>query len=133
MPSFTAYGTSPYVTITAEQMKNHLYSGDSKVDLAIRPPVMGVGNAKSHAVNKWEGYWNHWAFEKITEPKYDGIADKIGQMSNQPDVVKDYHFIALMRTVSQLIRPEFKSNINMYTATPEPIKPNAPASGQGGS
>lgn len=118
MSSYTSYGTSPAIVITAEDLQMHYYNKQTKVDMEIKPPLAGLGQAITYATEKWSNPWQDWSFSKLTEPKFDGIADKIGVISNQPDLIQDAHIISLMRLVSKYNSPEYRAVINTTTTTP---------------
>ena len=129
--TFTAQGTSPKVTITAEKFNSHYYSSVVDVDLPIKPPDINAGFASSYAMTKWKNPWELIAFGKIVEPHYDGIGDKIGTISNLPDFIKDTHIISLMRLVDKYLETAYISNINVSASSPSPNKPPAPANNRG--
>lgn len=130
MANFKSFGVSPKITISSEETSNHHYQPDTKVENLVIPPVVGDGNSHSPAMEKYVSPWARWAFKHIAEPKYDGIADKLGVVSNKPDFIKDEHFISLMRTVTKIVAPMYKSNVSVSANMPSPKPPKAPPAGQ---
>jgi hypothetical protein len=121
-------GTSPLITISAEEMSLTNVHNITKVKIdGVKPPEVAQGSAFSHAMNLWIQLWPHWNYNKITEPKYDGIGDDIGQISNRPDFIKDYHAIGIMRNVDAYLRPSFFSHIYAQANMPTPTPPPTPA------
>jgi hypothetical protein len=125
--AFTSYGVSPAMKISAENLTVRYYNKEERVNIKVKPPLIGIGGSFSEAMEKCDNPWAEWNACKITEPKYDGISGRIGYISNQPDFIQDKHIIGLMRLVSRYIRPEYKSNIHVAATSPDPKNPPAPA------
>lgn len=120
-------GTSPFVTITAEDMEvSSVHHITSTSLVGVNPPNVGQGSAFSHSMNLWVQPWATWNYSKLTEPKFDGIGDDIGQISNMPDFIKGYHFIGIMRNVQAYLKPSFFSHIFVEAHMPTPTPPPTP-------
>lgn len=117
-------GTSPAVTITAEELDqiNYHHITDVNID-GVNPPGLAQGAALSEGIEMWQQPWLQWNGEKITEPKFDGIAQSLGMISNIPDYIKDYHFIGLMRLVNNYLKPEIRTHIFVEAHSPRPAPP----------
>ena len=117
-------GTSPYITITAESFNITRYHNISGFLFGgIRPPDIAYGNSYSEAMEIWIQLWADWNYCKITEPKYDGIADDMGVISNMPDYIKDFHFIGIMRNIDDFLKPHYNSHIFAEAHSPTPSRP----------
>jgi hypothetical protein len=120
-------GTSPFIVISAEDLNLTAVHNVPNIRIdGINPPDIANGNSVSPAAQTYVQLWSDWNYSKVTEPKFDGIADKLGVFSNQPDFIKDYHFIGLMRNVDAYLRPMFFSNIMVAAHMPSPIPPPTP-------
>ncbi|MGQ4893426.1 MAG: hypothetical protein ACP6IQ_02235 [Candidatus Njordarchaeia archaeon] len=119
--SFTKVnGTSPYVKITAEDLTYKPVNESLKVsrDREVSPPVLGNGNSYSVLLDLRQS-WNAW-YTKLTEPKFDGVGQYLGQVTNNPDFIKDYHMILIMRNVETIIAPRYKALIRGSASMPQP-------------
>ena len=123
-----AVGTSPYVTITAEEFNLTTFHTLTTFDVGIglNPPSVAAGAAYSPALNMWIQPFSEWANSKLTEPKYDGIADSLGMPSNRPDFISEHHVISVMRIVDKYLAPSFGSRIYATSFMPTPISPPTP-------
>jgi len=120
-------GTSPTTTITAEDMNPlhpHIIS-DVDATGIVRPPELGVGGSPSEAMSYIQP-WPSWNYTKMTEPKFDGVTQYLGQMSNRPDFISDYHFIGLMRNAELILGPKFDAYIDSYSNMPRPTRAPVP-------
>jgi hypothetical protein len=125
------YGTSPYVKITSESMRLNLYQNVAKLGaLVVKPPSLNIGGAVSAAMGAWVQPWPLWNYSKLTEPKFDGICNYIGTISNKPDMISNYHFIGLMRNVDVAIAPQYQADITASSSgNPRFSNPNVPRTG----
>ena len=107
------------VTISSLPVKlvNYHTVVDFKVtDGEPKPPTINAGNAMSIAMTKWVTPWAEVAYEKICYPKWDGVGQYTAQITNIPDFIKDYHFIALMRSVDVFNKPVYQGYITATTS-----------------
>lgn len=116
-------GTSKSFTITGSGNYKLAIKGDmvqlNLSDLESKPPQIGNGYKKDiEAIEKSICIYPDIAFEKIILPQFDGIARYTGHFSNQPDFIKDYHIISLMRLVDRSLMPTYKAQINSTATTP---------------
>jgi len=113
-------GTSPYIKISAEEMTYKPVNESPKVsrDREVSPPVLGEGNSYSSLL-ELQQQWNAW-YTKLTEPKFDGVGQYLGQVTNNPDFIKDYHMIFIMRNVEAIIAPRYKALIRGNANMPQP-------------
>jgi len=121
---YSNYGVSPEFAISGEDFQWINRFVPTEVDIeGVKPPEVGNGVAYSNAMNLWVQPWAYWNYEKITEPKYDGICQYFGRVSNKPDLIKDYHMIGIMRNVDVMIEPSVRFNIQ---CTVEAVLPQGP-------
>ena len=52
-------------------------------------------------------------FEKVNFPKYEGIYQFLGEPSNLPDFIKDYHVISLARNIDYWAKPDDRKLIRV--------------------
>ena len=130
MSKYSSYGTSQAIMISAEDLDAKYYNSSARVDETVKPPEIALGGAVSHAMEKWVNPWASITFKKITEPKYDGIADRLGFIGNQPDLINEQHFIELMRLTEKYLAPDFRTNILAVADLPAPNSPPAPPENQ---
>lgn len=124
MADTRATGTSPAITITAENFDYQRVHQITDVSIdGVSPPEIANGSAYSHSMGLWKQVWSDWNYCKIVEPKFDGIAQNLGIISNMPDFIKDYHFIGLMRNVDIYLAPSYKAHIFVEAHVPTPSKP----------
>jgi hypothetical protein len=119
-----AVGISPFIVVSSEELTSLKSHDITDVDIdGVKPPTLADGAAYSPAINMFIQPHSTFNFNKITEPKYDGIADKIGRVSNVPDFISDYHFIGIMRNVDEIISPEYRAHITVNAHSPSTIGP----------
>ena len=105
-------GTSGAFSVTNEDMSPGKYHNISKFEITtVKPPQINDGNSASLAMTKWVQPWPDWNFEKISIPLYDGICQFLGVPSNNPDFIKDYHFIGIMRNIDLYLAPTYQGYI----------------------
>ena len=95
-------GVSHKFKIDGAKFKSNPYGSVKRYSAggAVAPPVVSVVQGKiSSAILKWVNPYPDIAFEKIILPYFDGISQYTTQISNDPDFIKDYHFISLMRCI----------------------------------
>ena len=82
------------------------------------PPVIDAKNPSVKSIEKWITPWPTISFEKINYPKYEGIHQYLGEPSNQPDFIKDYHVISLARNIDYWSKPLYDARINCDANAP---------------
>jgi hypothetical protein len=99
---------------------NRPISAIRDASLVAQPPIGNNDSTPSEAmsyVNKYRDF----AFQKISQIDYgydDNIARYTGVPANQPDFIADFHFIALMRIIDDLLQHKYKGTIvGDYTNT----------------
>lgn len=111
------FGTSGTKNIEILNMNPMSYHKTIDFDLSkTHPPVLKKikdGKATTEnisAIQKWITPWPEISFEKINFPKYEGIYQYLGEPSNIPDFIKDYHLISIARNIDYWAEPvaEFK-------------------------
>lgn len=116
-------GIGPEFSISNEDLRLRHVVGLTRVDTGgVEPPTLGEGGGYSHAMS-YRNEWNPWIDSKIIEPKYDGVAQYLGDHSNQPTLVHDYHMISMMRATDYLMTGTYIAQINaeVDTVIPEEI------------
>ena len=122
----TAIGTSPQFTVTAEEFELNLRPTVTRIrGDHVEPPILGPEGSVSEAMGLLMR-WHPWADEKLVEPKFDGVAQFLGQVSNRPTPVRDYHAIALLRAVDYILAPRFKGFIIAEAGSVTPSPPPTP-------
>lgn len=105
-------GTSDFFGIKFENMSKSYYHNVTKFDLSkTHPPQIESTKLGCHAITKWITPWPEISFEKINFPKYEGVYEYLGEPSNKPDYIKDYHVISLARNIDYWAEPEFKASL----------------------
>ena len=115
-------GISPTFPVSAEELVMRYVTAVTRVETGgVEPPTLGAGGGYSEAMRHRQR-WFPWLDEKIIEPKYDGVAAFMGLPSNRPTFIKDYHTIAMMRAIDDLMKPLYTATIHaeVDTVTPEP-------------
>jgi len=89
------------------------------------PPTINIGNTGSVAMTKFVTPWPEISFEKIAYPRWDGVTQYQGDISNRPSFVSDYHFISLMRNIDIYLSPNYQGYIKGWVGgTPSATTPN---------
>lgn len=116
----TNTGVSPKFQIDGEKFSSTIGGTVTKFDLeTANPPVINVSSGQAtKAISKWICPYPDIAFEKIILPEWDGISKFTAKISNEPDYIKDYHFISLMRCIDFYIKPDYSAIINVNVNTP---------------
>lgn len=115
-------GTSGKIIISKLNMRENQYFKVSKFTLdEAHPPIVSENDKNSIlALKKWINPWPEISFEKINFPKYDGsnnvvgdagVYQYLGEPSNKPDYIKDYHIISLARLVDYWAEPAWEGKI----------------------
>lgn len=118
------YGVSYAVTITAENLAvvsayGHNYIVNSGT---LNPPVLKLNRSYSERICQYPNNYPSWAFGKVSEPKYDGVAEYTGQPSNNPDKISEHHFIGIMRTIELITDSTYTGLVSVYTNSIRPIE-----------
>ena len=93
-------GTSFKFVIDGTQFKQNIYGSIGRYVLQeVNPPSLQNGNRTSQSLLKWVNPYPQIAFQKVIIPYFDGIYKYTTRVSNDPDFIKDYHFISLMRCI----------------------------------
>lgn len=122
----TSIGVSPSFPVTAEEFENHYRQAVTRIAIdGVEPPISIAGIGVSAAM-KLVNLWFPWIDEKIVEPKYDGAGRYLGQVTNKPDFIKDYWFIAMMRAVDYVLAPRYDAHIAATVGTVAPIPAPVP-------
>lgn len=119
----TATSVSPKIIITAENFRLRRYSGMSKIYRGmVNPPVIdktGIFSPQSLS----QQLYPTWNFEKITEPRYEGVAVFMGVPSNKPEHISEHHVIGILRSIDTYLAPQYAGFIKTRTKTPRPTVP----------
>jgi len=112
--AITNSGVSPKFVIGAEPISAKNYQTVKAVNITeAKPPVLNSNNSFSLAITKWTNPFPEFMFDAISTAKYDGVAMYLGVPSNQPDVIKDYHYIGLLRGIDYYLAPTYSGSIYM--------------------
>jgi hypothetical protein len=109
------FGTSTEYNIVLLNMETLKYHKVTDFDMSVTHPPkidtsLSTPNIKS--VEKWITPWPEISFEKVNFPKYDGgVHQYLGEPSNKPDFIKDYHLIAIARNIDAWSEPTFSAYI----------------------
>jgi hypothetical protein len=121
--STTAFGISPFFTVTSEEFVLDFLTTVSPVVIdGVPPPYLGDDGGYSYA-HDLVNQWFPWIDEKIVEPKYDGVCQYLGLPSNRPSYIKDYHILSLFRATDYILTPRYVGLLQGVTNTPTPIGP----------
>jgi len=121
--NLNATGVSPTFPVTAEEfIKRYIQRISFTSIQGVQPPTLGAQGGFSTAHNL-RNRWFPWIDEKIVEPKYDGVSQFLGTPSNRPTLIKDYHMIAMMRAVDEILSPNYVGTIQVIVDTVVPISP----------
>jgi hypothetical protein len=124
--SGTALGVSPTFPISAEELTLNYRSAVTRIAIdGVHPPIMGVGGGYSHAMDLINR-WFPWIDAKLVEPKFDGVGQWTGQITNRPTFISDYHMISLMRAADRILKPAYIATILVTVTTITPIAPSTP-------
>lgn len=119
-PSFKLNGVDNFKITIKDKMVQLDLSG-----LQAKPPTLtGKYEQDIVAIEKFICTYPDIAFEKIILPQFDGIGRYTGNFSNQPDFIKDYHVISLMRMIDQISKPSYKAQITAKATTPQFATPD---------
>jgi hypothetical protein len=119
----SATGISPMFEVTAEEFILNLYTTVTRVDFdGVQPPLLGEDGGYSQSMALINNLFP-WVDEKLVEPKFDGVCQYLGICSNQPTFLKDFHLLALFRSVDVLLSPSYIGIFEATTNNPYPIGP----------
>lgn len=117
-----AIGISPAFPVTAEELQASEHQSVTLTNInGVQPPILGAQGGPSQAHNLMNK-WYPWIDEKICVPKYDGVGVFLGQATNRPTLIKDYHMIAIMRAVDYILAPVYVGTITATVDTVIPIQ-----------
>ena len=80
---------------------------------AVNPPRLQDEKITSQSLLKWINPYPQIAFEKIMIPYFDGIYQYTARVSNDPNFIKDYHFISLMRCIDLYNKDVYNAEIQV--------------------
>lgn len=112
------FGTSSPHNIVFQDMETLKFHKVTKFDLTkTHPPQLNPEYSKNTpnitAIEKWITPWPEISFEKVNFPKYEGIYQFLGEPSNLPDFIKDYHVISLARNIDYWAKPDDRKLIRV--------------------
>lgn len=111
-------GVSTTFLITTEKMKQNQSGAIKRYQVqAISPPTANVFKGQpSYGITKWINPYPDIAFEKVVLPQWGSELNsayaKSVTISNEPDYIKDYYFISLMRCIDFYNDDTFQAVIN---------------------
>lgn len=106
-------GVSYRFLIDGTKLKENKYGSVQRYSLdAVKPPKIQQGNKISMSLLKWVNPYPQISFQKIILPYFDGVYKYTTQVSNDPDFIKDYFFIALMRCIDLYNKDVYDALIN---------------------
>lgn len=109
----TNNGYSYKITITAEEIRNPTkLSGASKMASSfVQPPKMDARRTTTNFTEYTTTVLPRFAFDKIVEPRFDGIGQYTGQPVNFPHFISEHHMISIMRATERLLAPKYMGSI----------------------
>ena len=112
-------GYSFKIRITGEELfKGSTYASGSRHTMGVlNPPIVQNNGAYSSQHGKVSKY-NHWAFRKIVEPRYDSVGMMTGVPLNFPDIVQEHHMIGIMRSIEPMLKNSPEAMLQVYTTSP---------------
>lgn len=121
-------GTSPIIGVDNPDFKARkgmkLSPAISNGQHAMSPSPTGDGTTPSVAMYRYQNKYRDFAFQKITPPDYGysskSVARVTGVPANEPDFIADYHFIALMRCIDDMLQHGYVGYISGSWNTPKP-------------
>lgn len=121
--SLTAIGVSPKIIITAENYQLRRFGNISKLYRGIvNPPIIDKSGIFSQQSIVQQTYPT-WNFEKIVEPRFEGVAVYTGVPSNKPDFISEVDMIGILRSVDSYLAPKYAGLIKTRVKTPKPKTP----------
>lgn len=112
-------GFSYKFTITNEKFKLSQSGAIKryKVSAVSAPQIATFQGQPSFGITKWINPYPQIAFEKVVLPQWGNSEANNAYIrsltiTNEPDYIKDYHFIALMRCIDFYNNSEFQAKIN---------------------
>lgn len=117
----TNSGYSYKITITAEELArpNNLSGGSTLAPVVLQPPLIDAKRTPTGLTDYTVSRLHHFAFNKIVEPRFDGMGMYTGQPTNFPDFVSEHHIIGIMRATEICLYPRYSAMIygNSNTTT----------------
>lgn len=115
----TNNGYSYKITITAEELvrPNSLSSGSKMAPVLLQPPLVDSKRTPTGLTDCTVSKLHHFAFNKIVEPRFDGMGQYTGQPINFPDFVSEHHMIGIMRATEICLKPKYEAIIQGSTNT----------------
>jgi hypothetical protein len=115
----TNNGYSYKITITAEELSSPTsLSGASKMATTLlQPPKIDAKGTNTKLIEYTVTDLHHFAFNKIVEPRFDGIGLYTGQPVNFPDFISEHHFIGIMKATEKILAPRYEAMINSTTTS----------------
>jgi hypothetical protein len=115
----TNSGYSYKITITAEELSapTALNGGSKVAPTLLQPPRIDAKGTSTSLVKYTITDLHHFAFNKIVEPRFDGIGLYTGQPVNFPDFISEHHFIGIMRATERILAPRYDAIINSTTTS----------------
>ncbi len=106
-------GYSYKITITAEElsMPSSLSGASKKAFTYLQPPSLDAARTPTKLATTTVSSVHYFAFNKIVEPRYDGIGKYTGEPVNFPDFISEHHFIGLMRASEIGLNPNYEAII----------------------
>lgn len=112
-------GYSYKITITAEELsfKPAMNGGSKPSHTALQPPMIDAKGTKTMLSDYTISNLHHFAFNKIVEPRFDGIGIYTGQPVNFPDFISEQHMIGIMRATEKILEPKYEAMIKSTTGS----------------
>ena len=109
----TNNGYSYKITITAEELSypTPMNGGSRPAPTRLQPSAIDAFGTKTMLADYTISSLHHFAFNKIVEPRFDGIGQYTGQPVNFPDFVSEHHLIGVMRATESILAPKYKAMI----------------------
>ena len=116
-------GVSYRFLIDGTKLKQNKYGQVQRYSLdAVNPPALQQGDKISTSLLKWVNPYPQISFQKIILPYFDGVYKYTTQVSNDPDFIKDYFFIALMRCIDLYNKDVYNAVINSIYDSPSFVR-----------
>ena len=115
----TNNGYSYKITITAEELSSPtpINGGSKPAPTLLQPPKIDMKGTKTKLSEFTISNLHHFAFNKIVEPRFDGIGQYTGQPVNFPDFISEHHLIGIMRATEKILQPQYEAMINSTTGS----------------
>lgn len=115
----TNNGYSYKITITAEELSNPgvLSGGSGMASTKLQPPKIDAKGTSTRLVDYTISKVHHFAFNKIVEPRFDGIGKYTGQPVNFPDFISEHHLLGIIRATESILAPRYEAMITSKTGS----------------